>query len=343
MLLLWVDELKDADQFRTYYDATGGYSWRDVADYSVLGGVPPNPTVKTSDDTHLHSIYCSYTETPSEQWNNVNVWNTTLTNNTFTWRNVNVWNTTLTNGTWNWEGNNIDVWNITLVNGTFTWNNVTTWNTTLSNTSIEEWQNANIWNITLVNGTFIWNNVTTWNTTLSNLTEEWVNINIWNITLSNLTTYNNINIWNTTLVNSSIDLITVTNEFPDNQSINIPLQPTMYLTINHTEGETMNISWYYGTQGNENTLLGTDVNFTNSTQSELNWNASNRVTDYYWRVMINDGTNYVNYSFEFQTEGYNPGINMDRGIWMIFAIMFIIPIALLFMGIKKKKNDEGEY
>ncbi len=144
-----------------------------------------------------------------------------------------------------------------------------------------------------------------------------------------------------TLVNSSVDLITISNVYPGNSSINIPLQPTMYLTINHTDGETMNLSWYYGSQGSENTLLGSDTNFVNSTQSELNYNASDRVTDYYWRIMVDDGSNYYNYTYSFKTEGYGGG-GGNTPSYMIplalssFAFMFGL---LFFIRYRRKRRN----
>ena len=103
----------------------------------------------------------------------------------------------------------------------------------------------------------------------------------------------------------------------------------------------MNISWFYGpSAGNENTLLGTDTGFVNSTQNELNFNASDRVTDYYWRAMINAGQSYENYSYTFKTEGYSGGSG-NTPSYMIplalssFAFMFGI---LIFIKRRKQKN-----
>jgi hypothetical protein len=274
-------------------------------------------------------------------WISQTLWNTTLTNTTFTWQPITTWNTTLTNNTFFWNSENIwnttlkntsavrtwqpiTTWNTTLVNNTFYWNSEQLWNTTLTNYTWF-WKNIDTWNTTLVNNTFywisqnIWNttltNVSnwqsqqTWNTTLTNTTWKWQTINNWNTTLVNQTlNWNSENTWNTTLVNSTAVLITVSNEYPLDNSINIPLQPTMFLTINHSDGLEMTAKWYYGPQGSENNLLGEDTNIFNSTQSELNWNASNRFTDYYWRLQVNDTNgNYENYTYNFKTEGFAGG------------------------------------
>ncbi len=103
----------------------------------------------------------------------------------------------------------------------------------------------------------------------------------------------------------------------------------------------MNVSWYYGSQGAENTLLGSDTNFVNSTQFELNWNASDRVTDYYWRIMVDDGTNYYNYTYSFKTEGYSAG-GTNTPSYMIplalssFAFMFGL---LFFIRYRRKRRN----
>jgi len=156
---------------------------------------------------------------------------------------------------------------------------------------------------------------------------------------------NNITIGNQILVfwfsgdNTTVFPIYITNPYPSNNSINAPLQPMIYVTINSTGGQTMNVSWYYGlTEGNENILLGTDNNFVNSTQTELFYPAIDRVTTYYWRVQVDDGTNYVNETFSFRTVGYpgggtGGGGSTVIGIVGLFGLIGIISIFLRRRGI----------
>jgi len=187
-----------------------------------------------------------------------------------------------------------------------------------------------------------WNDEQTWNISLVNLTKEWEDEQTWNITLSNSSSWND-NTWNITLSNSSLFYFTISNIYPANHSINIPLQPTMYLTINHTTGDTMNISWYYGSEGNENILLGTDSNIVNSTQSQLNFNASSRTTDYYWRIQVDDGSVFENYTYTFQTEGLAGGgaLRINQGIIasvLLIGLTSFGMICLYVFGSKKKKE-----
>ena len=325
-----------------------------------------------------------------EEWQQIQDWNITLVNDTFSWNSIQDWNITLSNGTFSWQ--QISDWNITLVNDTFSWNSIQDWNITLSNTSIDEWQSISDWNITLVNDTFSWNSIQDWNITLSNSSVDewtqiqdwnitlsntslnfnsindwnitlsnttldwesindwnltltntsvigWTEINNWNLTLSNTTNFQQINNWNITLSNSSTPdaVITITNVYPADNSHSIPLQPTLYLTINNSDGDTMNITWYYGTLGNENTEFGTNNNIGNSTNDKFNYNFSSRGTIYYWRVMANDGTSWINETYSFTTEGYDANIQSDnnRNIGIIGAFGIL---GLIFVLIKRRRD-----
>jgi len=201
------------------------------------------------------------------------------------------------------------------------------------------WQSLSVWNTTLVN-TSSWNGIGLWNTTLSNASWEWQQVSIWNTSLVNNTfSWNGMLVWNTTLWNSSTVFITVSNVYPGDDSSGIPLQPTMYLTVNHSEGQAMNISWYYGPLGGENNLLGTDSGFYNSTQSEVNWNASERMTDYHWRVMINAGDSYENFTYGFRTEGYGGGhIISSPYVGVALGAMALIIAIVVFLFIRRRRT-----
>ena len=139
-------------------------------------------------------------------------------------------------------------------------------------------------------------------------------------------------------------VVNITNPYPTDESLNIPLQPTIYVTINHTTGDTMNISWYYGaTIGNENTILGNENNITNSTQSKLFFQASNRSTTYYWRVMANDGIHYINKTYSFTSDFVGGGISRPSNIALaVMGMMFgIFGLLSMFALKKRKKNKEG--
>jgi len=110
----------------------------------------------------------------------------------------------------------------------------------------------------------------------------------------------------------------------------------------------MNISWYYGlSEGNETLLLGSENNISNGTFTELFYPATNRTTVYYWRVMANDGTNWINETYSFTTEGY-PTVPMPTniGLALIGIIFGTLGIVSLFMVQKKKKKrrrDMNDY
>ena len=114
----------------------------------------------------------------------------------------------------------------------------------------------------------------------------------------------------------------------------------MYITINQTYGETMNISWYYGlTLGSENILLGNDTNIVNSTQNELFYPASTRSTTYYWRVMADDGTTYINETFSFRTEGY-AGVKLPNNNLAIIGVgLGVFGLLALILVLRRRKRD----
>jgi hypothetical protein len=145
-----------------------------------------------------------------------------------------------------------------------------------------------------------------------------------------------------TTKNMTVGNITVSNPFPGNGSVDAPIQPYLYVSLNHTLGETMNISWYYGTsQGAENTLLGSDVNITNGTVDELCYQASSYNTVYYWRVMVNDGEGlWVNDTFSFTTDSNITMISRGANVGIVGAIGIfgILGFVLVLMVNDKKKK-----
>jgi hypothetical protein len=143
--------------------------------------------------------------------------------------------------------------------------------------------------------------------------------------------------------NTSIAIIIISNIYPSNNSHMIPLQPVLYANINHSGSSMMNVSWYYGNSLDTcNNLLGTDTGFYNSTQSELDFNASKLSTDYYWRIQVDDGTNYVNETYYFKTEGYSGGYSYtppSNSLWVL-SLFGLIGIALWLISRKRKKKKE---
>jgi len=241
------------------------------------------------------------------QWSNVELWNITLVNNTFTWKQV-------------------EDWNLTLVNGTFTWKQVEDWN------------------LTLVNNTFTWRNITDWNLTICNLTEEWVSILDWNLTLHNILLYTSLEDWNLTLVNSSVIFFTITKVYPSNNSNNIPLQPYVFATINYTGSESsFNVSWYNssGLIGKDTGLVNGTHNelFINATDRSTSYTLWIRCND-------GNPSSWENQSFSFRTEGYpGGGVGMiqrfDYGILgVLLGVFGIISFLIIWLYIKKRGEND---
>jgi len=227
-----------------------------------------------------------------------------------------------------------------------------------ANASTDVSRTVGYWNVTVndADGNNTWGNITCSNGN----TSEWVNqangtksLEI-NTTLAYDTTYT---VWLNFSddygcdVNDSFTFMTITGAnftitvtFPTNESTSINLQPTMYLTINHSYGQTMNISWYYGTTvGSENTLLGTDVNLTNSSQNEFFLQAIDRITSYYWRAQVDDGVDFYNETFWFTTEGYpGGGGNMPNYQVPMSIGSSALLIGLLGFLMRRKKKRRYE-
>jgi len=121
----------------------------------------------------------------------------------------------------------------------------------------------------------------------------------------------------------------------------------VYATVNHSAGNTMNVSFYYGTtEGNENTLLGTDNNVANGSYSQSFFQASNRSTTYYWRIQVDDGETYINETFEFKTEGFPGGtVGQPSGnyIYGVIGLLGIAILPLVLWKLKKKRDEEDDF
>jgi len=135
-------------------------------------------------------------------------------------------------------------------------------------------------------------------------------------------------------------LMIISDVYPVNNSVGVPLQPHVFATINHTLGSTMNISFYYGLSiNNTNHVMKTFNNVGNNTFNALFLNAVNHSTWFYWRVMVDDGTNYVNKTYVFMTESRNMLIpNGFNSIPMVFGLCGVIMgFYAVVIHLKKKK------
>ena len=151
--------------------------------------------------------------------------------------------------------------------------------------------------------------------------------------------WNNKTFCFTTLAN--ISDIVISDVYPADTSRNIPVQPTLCATVNHTNGSSMSISWYFGTSlGSEDTLLGSDNSIGNITQSELCYLATSRSTVYYWKIVVNDSYgNWCNESFSFTTE--HLGIGRKIGGNAVYAVIGMSGIfgLVIFIVYRRRKNE----
>jgi len=287
------------------------------------------------------------------EWSGLIDWNITLSNLSSMFKGILDINLTISNSS-NWYG--IMDWNIT-ISDTSSFLGIQDWNITISNLS-SEYKGILDWNITISNSS-IWNGILDWNLTISDTSNyqgimDWnltishtggfLGIQDWNITIGNSTVWKGIIDWNLTIINGTGTIaIVFTEEYPGDDTVNVPLQPTSYVTINSTFGEIMNVSWYYGlTEATTINHYGTDTNFTNSTQHKVYYPASSRLTDYYWRLQADDGEYYYNQTYNFRTEGYTAGGGSGGGgnymLPLVFGAFGIILGVLSIIINKKRRN-----
>ena len=84
------------------------------------------------------------------------------------------------------------------------------------------------------------------------------------------------------------DLPTINNEGPTNGGTDIPTNPTLNITVNDANGDTMTISWYGNSSGSWQ-LFGVNSSVVNGTYHHKNNNFSSNNTKYWWNVSVNDG------------------------------------------------------
>jgi len=81
----------------------------------------------------------------------------------------------------------------------------------------------------------------------------------------------------------------ITNPYPSNQSTSISVNPTLNISLNDTDGNSMTIKWYSNSSGTWK-KFGTNTTETNGTFYMTNANFTNFSKTFYWNVTVNDGT-----------------------------------------------------
>jgi len=321
-------------------DFNGGFTnttvWKTIQD--DFNGEFTNVTVWADLDTDFNGVF-----TNASMWHDVDTdFNGEFTNTT-AWHDVDT--------DFNGEFTNTTAWHDvdTDFNGEFT--NASTWKT-IQDDFNGEFTNTTTWHDvdTDFNGEFT--NTTAWHDVDTDFNGEFTNVTTWadlqdtfNGVFTNTTPWNDVDTdFNGEFTNTSgIPIITITNIYPTNNSNNVPVQPIIYATFNHSTGNTMNVSWYYGTTlGDENTLFGTDTNINNGTQNELFYPSTNLSTIYYWKIVVNDGNgNWCNESYSFTTEGYTAFMfPSDNSVYGIIGILGLLGFISFIIISKRRKNNE---
>ena len=137
--------------------------------------------------------------------------------------------------------------------------------------------------------------------------------------------------------NVTLEYLNITNEYPTNNSVMIPMQPIVYATITSTLGNTMNMTIYYN-----GILLANHTNVTDGTYSATFYQANTRSTSYTWYIILNDGTNTLNHTYNFKTEGYSGGYtytpNTGGSLWIIGLFGMIGFVLILYVYKKRREN-----
>ena len=94
----------------------------------------------------------------------------------------------------------------------------------------------------------------------------------------------------------------ITNPYPSNQSTGISVNPTLNITVNDTDADTMTITWYSNSTGSWE-IFGRNSSVANGTYYMTNANFTNYSKTYYWNVSVTDGTaTNISDIFWFTTE-----------------------------------------
>ncbi|RLF25348.1 MAG: hypothetical protein DRN01_06510, partial [Thermoplasmata archaeon] len=100
--------------------------------------------------------------------------------------------------------------------------------------------------------------------------------------------------------------VIIGNEIPANGSIEVPLNPTLYVTINHPNNATMNLTFRTNASSGSWVDIGTNSSVHNGTYSQATNNMDSYDTVYWWSVNCTDGTFWTNETYWFRTLSDKP-------------------------------------
>ncbi len=144
---------------------------------------------------------------------------------------------------------------------------------------------------------------------------------------------------NTSLAFAIID------EYPENLSNIYATQPTLYFTLTHPDSNVMNYTIYTGNSSiNCTSVLASAVNVSAGTHHYVNYfNATEFYTDYYFAVHANDGTSWVNETYNFSVVRQSSNIIGGGGGAIAMGIAGGLLGALIILVILYKRRKEDEY
>jgi hypothetical protein len=91
------------------------------------------------------------------------------------------------------------------------------------------------------------------------------------------------------------------NPSPANGSTGVDITPSLYVTVNDPEGETMNITFRTNATGTW-VNIGSNISVGNGTYYQSGSNMNNYSTKYWWSVNCTDGNSWSNDTYYFTTE-----------------------------------------
>lgn len=133
--------------------------------------------------------------------------------------------------------------------------------------------------------------------------------------------------------------------YPEDNDTIYDVQPTLVFRLINPTGNTMNYSIYYGnSSGNTTTLLETVNSIGNDTYYFVEYyNATERFTAYYWRVMTDSGGSYVNNTFSFQI-AYPPSafLPVNSSFLLLLGVAGIIfGLMALILALRHRKEKKA--
>jgi hypothetical protein len=85
----------------------------------------------------------------------------------------------------------------------------------------------------------------------------------------------------------------ITDNSPDNESINIDLMPELSITVSDIDADSMDVYWYSNSSGSWQ-IFASNIGVNDGTYLQTNNNFSEYNTQYYWYVSVSDGKDVIN-------------------------------------------------